>query len=113
MYYETQWIDGVLMERFSPDGEWHCVDIKSHIESLKRSNSDLWTKNTALTARIADLERENAALVARLKDAVDDIESWGAYASEYFQAKHKLNECLTAHREFLSAVSAGKEAPDA
>ena len=57
---------------------------------------------TAAHARIAELE----AIVERrgdlLREAVEDIESWGAYASDYFQEKHDLTGCLAAYRAELS-----------
>lgn len=38
----------------------------------------------------ADLQRQRSALLEALKDAAECIESWGSYASEYFQDKHDL-----------------------
>lgn len=46
-------------------------------------------------ARIAEME-------AALAEAIDDIESWGGYASEYFQDKHDLPGCLVKHRAVLN-----------
>ena len=34
-----------------------------------------------------------------LADAADDIETWGAYASEYFHQKHDLAGCVARYRE--------------
>lgn len=40
--------------------------------------------------QIDQLKAENEALRKSLSEAADEIESWGAYASEYFQQKHDL-----------------------
>jgi hypothetical protein len=44
--------------------------------------------------RIIELENQ-------LLEAVEDIESWAGYASEYFQTKHDLAGCIAAHRAIL------------
>ncbi len=48
--------------------------------------------------RLAD---ENARLRAGYAEAIEDIEVWAAYASEYFQEKHDLAGLLARHREIL------------
>jgi hypothetical protein len=53
---------------------------------------------TAQARRIAELESGYA-------EAIEDIESWAGYASEYFQDKHDLPGCLAGHR---AALSSGK-----
>lgn len=40
--------------------------------------------------RIAELEEENLELAKELMEAAEEVESWGAYASDYFQQKHDL-----------------------
>ena len=50
--------------------------------------------------------REEAAyriekLEAALREAVEDIEFWGAYASEYFQDKHDLKSSIQNARKAL------------
>ncbi len=44
----------------------------------------------ATTAELRRLHEVNAELVEALKNAAEEIESWGAYASPYFQNKHDL-----------------------
>lgn len=54
-------------------------------------------------------ERDVEALRERVKvledalsEAIEDIEEWGAYASDYFKDKHGLAECLAKHRAALA-----------
>lgn len=54
--------------------------------------------------RIADLEAQRDALLAALKDAADSIESWAAYASEYFQTKHDLRGDIARARAAIAAA---------
>lgn len=67
----------------------------------------LWAYYTAdqmceyATAARADLEAENNRLRTLLAEAADDIESWGAYASDYFQKKHDLAGCVAKYRAAL------------
>ena len=42
--------------------------------------------------------------IAAYEDAIDDIENWAAYASEYFQTKWGLAAVLKAHRDRLAAM---------
>ena len=54
-----------------------------------------------------DALREQARVLREALDSIDSIESWGAYASEYFQGKHKLRDELAQH-----ALAATKPATD-
>ena len=63
---------------------------------------------------LASLASENAALKARaerlakaLRDAIECVESWSAYADEYYKAKHDLAGDLARLRAALA-----EEAPD-
>ena len=64
-------------------------------------------KDVAKFAELVVLEtRQEAAdeierLREKYEEAIDDIEEWGAYASEYFQEKWKLKECIEQHRAAL------------
>ncbi|MFV3090206.1 hypothetical protein ACNJYG_06890 [Pseudomonas sp. GW6] len=49
-------------------------------------------------AYIQDLRAELAAARVLLLEAAEDIESWGAYASAYFQEKHDLAGCAMKYR---------------
>jgi uncharacterized coiled-coil DUF342 family protein len=48
-----------------------------------------------------ELLKEIERLREKYKEAIDDIEEWGAYAPEYFQEKWKLKECIEQHRTEL------------
>ncbi len=61
----------------------------------------------AAAARIAALETENAQLRAALIEGRDAIESWGSYASDYFQTKHDLASDLAR----IDALLAPRPAP--
>ena len=37
----------------------------------------------------------------KYEEAISEIEEWGAYASEYFQEKWGLKECIEQHRAAL------------
>lgn len=54
--------------------------------------------------RIAELERTNAQLLEALKEAVEDIEAWAGYASDYFQEKHDLQGTLEKHRATIATA---------
>jgi hypothetical protein len=53
---------------------------------------------------LADLAAENGRLRELLREAVEDIESWAGYASEYFQDKHDLAGCLARYRAALGVT---------
>lgn len=46
-------------------------------------------------------DAENARLRDAIEKAADDIESWGAYASDYFKEKHNLQRDIEAARAAL------------
>lgn len=54
---------------------------------------------------IADLEARCAELKAALNDAIESIEDWAGYASEYFRQKHGLAEEVAR----LKALAEGGE----
>ena len=58
---------------------------------------------------LVDKDREIDRLRAALADAIEEVESWGAYASEYFQDKHDLAGVLTRLREALRAGDGGSD----
>ena len=66
---------------------------------------------TALEAKAATLRAALEAAANDLLSAADDVESWGAYASEYFQRRHNLpreiahiQECAECARKALEAT---------
>ena len=56
-------------------------------------------KDGAIAARDAEIARLREAL----EDAIESIEGWGAYASEYFKDKHDLAGDLARARAALEA----------
>lgn len=53
-------------------------------------------------ARAGEASAERIAqLESALRDAIEDIESWAGYASDYFRDKHDLAGCLAKHRATL------------
>jgi hypothetical protein len=53
--------------------------------------------------KVDALEDRVRVLEAALTEAIDDIEEWGAYASDYFKDKHGLAECVAKHRAALAS----------
>lgn len=63
----------------------------------------------AVQARLDEERALNEELIAALREAADDIESWGAYAGEYFQEKHDLKGSVNRARTALArATGEGK-----
>ena len=60
---------------------------------------------SVMQAEIDELRSENARLRVALGRAADDIESWGAYASSYFQEKWNLQADIYAARAALGEKS--------
>lgn len=61
-------------------------------------------------AALSKLQAENDKLRAGYAEAIDDIESWGAYASEYFQGKYDLAGTVAKHRAAIEAAGDAGEA---
>jgi hypothetical protein len=51
---------------------------------------------------IANLQRELSAARQLLAEAVDDIDDWASYASDYFREKHDLAGALARYRAALA-----------
>lgn len=47
---------------------------------------------------LAALVERCATLEKRYAEAIEDIQSWGAYASDYFKEKHGLALCILDHK---------------
>lgn len=54
--------------------------------------------------RIRELEAKLREALAGYTEAIEDIDSWSGYASDYFQKKHKLDETLADHRALLAKL---------
>lgn len=64
----------------------------------------LWEQEQ-IEKEFADLEARCAELKSALNDAIESIEDWAGYASEYFRQKHGLAEELAR----LKALAEGGE----
>lgn len=53
-------------------------------------------------------KREASKAQALLMEAAEDVASWGAYASEYFQQKHDLAGCIEKYRSHGAAIDAAR-----
>jgi hypothetical protein len=51
---------------------------------------------------VKQIRAYTAKLEAGYREAIEDIDSWGAYASQYFTDKHDLDGCIEAHRTILN-----------
>jgi len=54
------------------------------------------TGQAQLRARVAELQEG-------YREAIEDIDGWGCYASEYFQEKHDLAGTIAKHRKLLES----------
>lgn len=72
-------------------------------EKLERAEVD------RLTADLATARAEITELRAALREAADDIESWGAYASDYFQEKWDLAGDVTKYRALAGQAQEGEQ----
>ena len=77
------------------------------------TGGDLWTLGDtpeeiawrAWKAAEARTDERIASLHVLAGDAIDSIEEWAVYASEYFQEKHRLQEQLSEYRNRLTESS--------
>jgi hypothetical protein len=70
----------------------------TELEAINRKgHEDYRIQVDAIVALQARLE----AVKTGYAEAIEDIEDWGVYASEYFQEKHDLAGTLAAHRKAL------------
>lgn len=107
--------------------------LRQEVESLRQHNSEMTDALLAAEAALAK-ERERVGQLVRLLDqqmgtpceqiryqqdidnlravtteAIDEIESWGAYASEYFRDKHDLTGTVADLRVRAAAIRAQGE----
>ena len=72
-----------------------------HIIELRKENERLRHADDITLENLIKLRAENERLRLKYEEAINDIEEWGAYASEYFQEKWGLKECIEQHRDAL------------
>jgi len=101
MYYEEEIIDGVLMWRGSPDGEWEPV--KGVSEQYQAQKVVI----PALEHRIAEMERE----VQLAQDAVVNAEKLvHAAQTDYYKARRRIAELERVLREATDDLESEIEA---
>lgn len=89
------------------DAMWTALKKHGIRPDGNTSSSDALDK--ALTVAAEKLAASDARVVyARdlLIGAVNDIENWAGYASEYFQRKHKLHDSLAEYRGAIAGLAA-------
>lgn len=59
----------------------------------------------AILQACAEQRQEYADLMG---EAADDVAGWGAYAGEYFQEKHRLEEDVKKWQDRAAAIREGK-----
>ena len=84
-------------------------NIIEHLETAEKNLSAIENKMAILggmlterDSKITELEARVSELENLLSDAVDDIESWGGYASAYFQDKHGLKQDIAKYRAAIT-----------
>jgi chromosome segregation ATPase len=88
-----------LRRQYREQGTNYVQEAADVIESLR-------VKILDLRDATAELERERDALRNGLEDAIECVESWSAYVSNYFKTKHNLEGDLTRLRVILNAMGA-------
>lgn len=62
----------------------------AELEQIIEDQRTLYRNATAIANELDQVKRQRDELVAALEEARDQVVSWAAYASEYFQQKHNL-----------------------
>jgi len=92
---------------------YDCVAPSEHARYEGRYTVPLYTTPPAaqrldgyreLAQRSNAAESVNAQLLEALEEAADDIEAWGAYATEYFQKRHNLQGAVNKARAAIAAA---------
>lgn len=60
-------------------------------------------------AEVRSLKAENEALRKTLLEASEEIATWGAYASDYFQEKHDLAGCVAKFHDAAMSKESGHD----
>ena len=71
---------------------------------------DLGDRAASVMALVAERDEARANLLAALKEAREDIDHWGSYASEYFQEKWHFADTIRGYDDRIAALS--PPAPD-
>jgi len=77
-------------------------------ERIRQQRMDYARKNEALHDQVDQIKAECEGLRESLTHAADEVESWGAYASDYFQQKHDLAGTVLKIREAAMSKELGQ-----
>lgn len=86
--------------RFEDDSP--LATAEARIAGMSREIARLRTEKEVMAAVVEDLGKLSDELAAALREAKVNMESWAAYAMEYFQEKHDLASDLAACDEALT-----------
>jgi hypothetical protein len=90
------------------------ITTASSVESLRaltqKAPSVEVVYSDTLRARISTLEALTDQLAEALRDAMENMDGWASYASDYFRTKHNLSGDLAEIASALDAYEADKEA---
>jgi hypothetical protein len=85
--------------------ECHCISIGEEMLHDVYLASDV-ERNLGASLQLLECVKQRddriAELDKALREAIDDIESWAGYASDYFQEKHDLAGGLARLRSVLT-----------
>ena len=85
--------------RLAMEAKELALDLDEWKEALKASEGRATAWGTAANERAARI----ATLEKALREAIEMVESWGAYASDYFKDKHNLAGDIAELRAALAA----------
>ncbi|ENB9667656.1 hypothetical protein ABJB81_006081 [Pseudomonas putida] len=80
--------------------------LLAEIDQLGAERELFLLAGKSLKDDVVRLKAENEALRSALLEASEEVATWGAYASEYFQEKHDLAGCVAK----IHAAAMAKEA---
>ena len=82
--------------------------LKQLQEGIECDHTELDNTIAEQAAYIKKVQQQNRqkvdrifALVEGYQEAIEDIQSWAAYATDYFQHKHDLKGCIARHQQIL------------
>ena len=77
-------------------------------DGIECDHTELNNQVKELTNYIVKIQKQNSrkinrifALIEGYQEAIEDIQSWAAYATDYFQHKHDLKGCIARHQQIL------------
>lgn len=98
-----------IAKKIISDLEEYCIglggepDGDDYLQTLIQSALD------AKDDEIASFKRQFEGMVEALEDAIDCVQAWSSYASDYFKDKHDLEGDLTRLNAALAYYKQSKE----